>query len=223
MSGNGIFDFNILELLTFIGVLVGLGLAGWQLFRGRWGKFEFRFLHPTGRIDPKTEKRASVVRLLPGRNVVRISLRPRTGISVINRLAFSCFGNRNYPMRLIPGSTGDRISPTAIGAVRIRRHIDADEWENWETLSRTETGSGRNIQTPCVRGSRQVFEIEYEAALTSWDGVLGVAVQYENGGNYEQAYVNSKAFVVELNQTPVTFKFRRVHSTKLATTHDAER
>ena len=86
-----------------------LVLGAYGLLRERWGKFELRYLDPNGRIDPKKEKRATVLRLLQGTNTVRVSLRPRTAINVIPRLAFSAFHNRRYPTRLMPGVTGERL------------------------------------------------------------------------------------------------------------------
>ncbi len=119
-------------------------------------------------------------------------------------------------MRLIPGSTGSAVPPQDFRASNVRRHIDGDDWDPWETAVPTEIGSALDTGILSVRGSRQVLEIEYEVADRTWDGVLGIEVTYESEGNYEHAYVNSKVFISPpRTRRPLTFWFRAVQRAKV--------
>lgn len=215
-ASNNFFDFNIIELLTIIGVGIGTAWAIFRLVLAKWGRFELRFLDPEKQRNPETEKQSVVLRLLPGVSSVIISLRPRLGISMVKRLSFSFFSNRNYPMRAFPGVVSkDRISPTIMKATKLRRENDDGSWGDWHTLKVHSRGSGDDLSFPFVQGSRQVFEVVFdiEDSRIGWDGVFGVEIQYSNGGN-ANAYVNSKCYVGNSSHVPFTFRFRRVHSTK---------
>ena len=67
-----------------------------------------------------------------------------------------------------------------------------------------------------MRGSRQELEVEYEVAacMAGRDGIVGFEIQYDDGGNYEHAYVNSKAYVQDGKRTLLTFRFRRVKGSR---------
>lgn len=194
----------------------------WIWAKSHWGKFGLRFLDPEGAIDPKEERQSRVLRLLPGKVVVRFALRPQIAISMVTRFNFSFFDNDWYPRRLWMSSTGKRILTSRIVATRIRYHQGGKNWRNWQAIPRPEPeekGAGWDTSIGFTTGSRQVFEVEFEvgASMLGWDGILGVEVTYEASGNNDHAYVNSKVFVAGMNCTPLTFKLRRINTCKLST------
>lgn len=212
------------EILTVaISLIAAVLIAVQWLFRV-YGRFELRFLDPDAETDPEKEKRSSVLRLLPGTSVTRISLRPRTHIWGIKRLSFTTFDNRNYPMRFLPGFTGSRRAKTfEILAKSLRWQVSDGGWGPWIDLKTTPRGSYWDAIQEFVEGSRQVMEVEYyvSPSVKNWDGVLGIVVQYEDGGNNRRRNLNSKFFTGSQDRTPLSFKFRRVFSSKPNDPHNS--
>jgi len=211
---------NTHERLTSIAILGAVLIGCTRIvgaLRGRWGKFELRFLDHHSDIDPEHERRSTALRLLPGESSVLISLRPRTHITNITRFTFTAFSNRNYPMRLKPGSVGkERVPTTAIVATHFRLLLDDGSWDSWRDISVHERRSDIDVSTVWVRGARRVLEVLYKVdqSKSGWDGILGCTLHYETGSGNEREHVDSKAFVGTSGHTPLTFKLRRVHSSK---------
>lgn len=192
----------------------------WLWAKRNWGRFGLRWLEPNAAIDPDTDRPSRVIRLFPGKNVARFSLRPNVDISRVTRLSFSALENRRYPLRLWMGARGRFVTPPKIIATHIRRHRSGDHWDTWIAIPAPgprERTAGWDCKIRFTSGSRQVFEVVYQVdeALVGWDGILGVEVSYAASSNEAHAYVNSKAFVGSGKRTPVTFRFRRVNSTQL--------
>lgn len=215
ISGDGFWEFHILELLTFIGVVAGTLWAAFSLARTWWGRFELRFLNPNEEIDPQHEKRSCALRLLPHESYIPLSIRPRTRISSINRITFSAFDNRNYPMRLLSMKPGQkRLSTSSLKATKYRWQEEDGGWGEWRKTQIFPHRTSDNVARIFVKGSRQVIEVCYviDASLAGFDGILGFEIQYEDGGGFDHAYVNSKFYVDDTGRKPLTFKLRRVHS-----------
>ena len=194
--------------------------------RRKWGRFEIRFLDPDILPTAEKEQRTIALRLLPGESVVRVSIRPRVPISYVTRFVFSAFDNRWYPLRLWPGKTGKRVSTSLIAVKRIRYQKQDRSWSDWHILSKPAADtSWWDTSEPFFSGSRRVFDIIYcvDTSKAGWDGILGMELQYESPGHHEHAYVNSKAFVANNGGTPLTFKFRKKHSSRAISPSDSDK
>ena len=211
-------DGNSHERLASIAIVLGALYTFFRaaaFLRRHFGKFELKFLDPLGPIDPPREKRATVLRLLPGESVVRVSLRPRVAIKNVRGFAFTALTNRNCPMRWWPGAVGrNKLPSKAIVPTKIRRRLPDETWEEWHDVGKRETEGNVDVSWEIPRGSRQVFEIVYKVdqPLTGWDGIFGCVVRYDSGSGFERSPVNPKMFIGESGYKPLTFKLRRVNS-----------